>query len=152
MTSRREHTLPDGTVIELREIPPLIIARIAGDTTGKPKVPVVEVRVHGQTQREENPEDPSYVQKLAQWETEKNFGLLRRCILMGVVTEPPEEEAMFWSGLFETDDKHEIKYLWIASKLTTEESIAAFSETVMSQSIVTREGLTEAADSFRGNH
>lgn len=150
--SDRLFTFTDGTEVALQEVPSLVLEHILNSEAGKPPVPVVEVTIRGHKRKQTNPDDPVYLEAVAAWEAQKQKRMLLFLITKGVADEPPEdfidEYAQF---LPDGASVEELKYLWLAAKLNETDEIARFTEALMNPTMVTGEGLDEAAAKFPGD-
>lgn len=150
MSGDATFTFPNGVTVGLQPIPIMTFQLIAADTTGKPQVPVVTSVIRGQSVKERNPDDPAYIAALTAWESAHNTRLLRLCILKGIADSPPDEDAQRIADEYGVTTAADIKCLWVSEMLPDEQSIARFSEAVLSQTVITKAGLEHAAESFRG--
>lgn len=145
------YTFPDGTVVTLMQIPAMLAADFYNTEHGKPEPPmkVMEESV-GQIEVPDE-EDEDYKNALAQWEMDHSLELVRFCALWGVKTDPAADDPIIkrLSFIRKEAEVDELKYLWIMSKLTTDDSISAFIEAVIGQTTLTTEGVEEASDPDR---
>jgi hypothetical protein len=91
------------------------------------------------------------VQKLLAWEQDRNARIIRVCVLKGVVDSPDSQDIQRIYAEYGVHNAYEAKYLWISEMLATDDEVAKFTEAVLSQTAVTKEGLKAAAQSFRGD-
>lgn len=147
--TQRTYAFRDGTEVELQPVPSMVLEHIVNSEAGKPPVPVVEVTLaRGHKRKQENPNDPDYIQAVRLWEAQKQKRLLMYLLTKGVKNEPPPEFVdEYRVYLPEGTGIDELKYLWLAEKIDTEE-IGELTELIMSQTVVTSEGLDEAAAKF----
>lgn len=148
--TKRSYTFSDGTEVEIRDVPSLALEHILNSEAGKPTVPMVEVAIaRGHKRKEPNPNDPAYQGALAVWNAQKQKRTMMFLITKGVKDDPPEEFIEeYVQYLPDGASREELKYLWLADKLEDEREIARLTETLLSQTTVTEEGLEEAAAKF----
>lgn len=139
-----------GLTLELEEIPPLLLLDIHSNEAGKPVPPekVHPAGIAGVTYFDED--DPDYKAALSAWETNHTAELLRLCIIMGVKTMPDLNDPIVAKLRLITPNASWdlLKQRWVQSHLT-EDEFAPFIEQVMSQTVITEEGLQEAEATFR---
>lgn len=151
--TERTHEFPDGTVVHIQDVPPLVLEQILNTEAGKPQPPEVEVVIAGKRrQKQRNPDDEQYRQSLQAWEAEKQKRVMRFLITKGVVDDVPEGFIDEYETYLPPGASYEeFKYLWLGSLMKDEAAITAFTETVVSQAVVTEGGLAESADYFPGD-
>ena len=144
-------TFPDGTVVELMEIPMMLSMDFYNDEKGKPEPPMVEMPDTVGNIEVPDEDDPDYQEKLSKWETDHLLEVVRLCALMGVATQaPPDDPILEKLSFIRPDAKEtELQYLWVMSKLTTQDSMGEFVEAVVGQTALTEEGVDAAADPNR---
>lgn len=148
----RTYEFSDGTVVEIADVPSLVLEHILNSEAGKPPVPVVEVNIRGHKRKQANPDDPAYQEALAAWRAQKQKRLLLFLVTKGVKDDPPEEFVDEYAQFLpDGATVEELKYLWLSAKLNTEDDIAQFTEALMSQTAITEAGLQEAAEKFPGD-
>lgn len=147
----------DGTRLTLLPIAKLILERLYNDTSGKPKVPIIEVTIAGQYKRNEaNPEDPDYKQALEKWQSEKNIGLARYLVIHGIAESAPDEFIEEYRSYSPGMADHDLKYLWVLTKFgpddaTQTQGVKVLSEAITGQTVPTAEGLAKAEATFPSN-
>jgi hypothetical protein len=166
-------TFADGTTVRLRGIPPLMFVSMQS-TTDRPQPPKRIVRLAGGgvqevPRQDDEPllseeeiaaladpqrqaEERAYRQyrlALAQWEVNAQYRIARTLFLMGVEDGPPAEDVALLRAIG-FSDPYDLKYAWLASKLTDEAEIERFYEAVIGLSIPTEKGLAEARALFQG--
>ena len=145
----RTYQFSDGTVVEMAEVPSLVIEHILNSEAGKPPVPVVEVDIRGHKRKQANPDGPAYEAAVAAWQGQKQKRLLLFLITKGVKDDPPDEFVEEYAQyLPDGASIEELKYLWLADKLDDIDEIGRFTDALMGQTAVTQEGLDEAAAKF----
>jgi len=101
MGNKETVILSTGVILELKEIPPMIMQEINKQAQkNKPKVPVVEIAEKGR--KEENPNDPDYQRDMQLWEADLALKGIDGAILYGtsvshVPDEIPKLEDVSWS-------------------------------------------------------
>lgn len=150
---KRTFTFTDGTEVEIQDVPSLVLEHILNSEAGKPPVPIVEVTMaRGHKRKQPNPQDPDYIAAVNAWNGQKQKRLLMYLVTKGVKDEPPPEFVEEYEQyLPDGASLEELKYLWLAEKLDGEDEIGRFTEALMSQTAVTKEGLEEAAAIFPGD-
>lgn len=149
MSLDRTFTFEDGTAVELLPLPPLVVEFVMNNQAGKPKPPMIEVERRGHRRHEPNPDDPDYLARLAGWNQAKQHALMKCFIDRGVKGAPSEDEYDTYAGyLPDGADEADIKYMWIADKLTTVAEVERFIDAVVSQTVPTEEGIAEAEAVF----
>lgn len=141
----------DGTELELRPIPKLILERLYNDKTGRPKPPLVDVTIAGQFARKQaNPNDPDYLKACEQWDAERNLRLTRYVLTYGIKTDAPESFAEEYREFFPHANAQELRYLWVAQLLgeTNAEDWKVLTEGIISQTAVTESGVAQATEQF----
>ena len=167
------YTFADGTTVRLRGIPPLMFIGVQS-TAGRPQPPKRTVHLAGGGVQEvprgdDEPllseaeiaalDDPQrqaeerayrqYRLALRQWETDAEYRIARLVLLMGVVDGPPAEDVALLRAIG-FDDPYDLKYAWLASKLTDEGEIERFYEAVLGLTLPTQAGQAEARELFPG--
>jgi hypothetical protein len=143
----------DGTELELRKLSPVAMQLLDYRAEKrKPKPPIVEVPVPGQEGKfrtEPNPNDPSYVQALVDWENDKGTEVMRYVYTVGVSSPVPLEFEETHRGFFGDDlSDADLKFMWVGSFFLSEEQSTRFMNAVMGQTIITPEGLKESEARF----
>lgn len=150
-----EYTFSDGTSIELKPIPPLLINMVNSSTKGKPKPPKVEVEyANGRKVLEDNAIDPAYLEALDQWNQEKQLRLLKLIYTQGVSGSFYDiagvDEMLFVEQLvsenYDNPTDEDLKYVYIAGKLLSSDQIEAFQNAVLQLTVPTQDAIE---DSFR---
>lgn len=141
-----------GYELTLRKVPYLVLERLLNDKSGRPKPPIVEVRIAGKhMSREADPNDPDYKKALEEWETEYKFRIFRYLFSEGVECDVPAEFAKSHLEFFPNASDSFIQYLWICVLLEDDENeIAGLSDAIMGQTMATQSGLESAASRFSG--
>jgi len=143
-------TTKSGLLLELQEIPPLLLLDLHSNEMGKPQPPekVHPAGIAGVTFFDED--DPDYKEALSAYETNRTGELLRACILMGVKTFPPLDDPLVKRlRLISPNAGNDLlKLRWVEAQMK-EDEFGPFIEAVMSQTTVTEEGLLEAEATFR---
>lgn len=150
---RRVFITRSGVELQLQRVSPVILERIHGDRSGKPKVPRVEVKMAGgHTRVEDNPNDPDYAQALKEWNQDHNSRIVKYVFVHGIANETPVEFVQEHAEFFPDATASDMKYLWIGS-LVDEEStdIQKLIEAITGQNAITEEGLEQATASFPGD-
>jgi hypothetical protein len=165
-------TFADGTTVRLRGIPPLMFIGVQS-TAGRPQPPTRTVRLAGGgvqdvPRQDDEPllsegeiaalDDPQrqaeerayrqYRLALRQWETDAEYRIARLLFLMGVEDGPPAEDVALLRAIG-FSDPYDLKYAWLASKLTDEGEIERFYEAVLGLTIPTEAGQAEARALFQ---
>lgn len=165
-------TFADGTTVRLRGIPPLMFIGVQS-SAGRPQPPTRTVRLAGGGVQEvprgdDEPllsedeiaalDDPQrqaeerayrqYRLALRQWQTDAEYRIARLLFLMGVADGPPAEDVALLRAIGFADP-YDLKYAWLASKLSDQAEIERFYEAVLGLTIPTEAGQAEARELFQ---
>ena len=149
------YTFSDGTSVELKPIPPLLINMVNSSTKGKPRPPKIEVEyANGRKVLEDNPNDPTYLEQLDQWNQDKQLRLLKLIYVQGVAGSFYDlagvDDMMIVEHLtvenFDNPTDEDYKYVYIAGKLLSSDHIEAFQNAVLQLTVPTQDAIE---DSFR---
>lgn len=150
------YTLPNGEVIELTPIPPLVLNTIQSDNSDRPNPPTVERKVgrKGKSVYEPDYDNPGYQAAVANYNAAQYERLLQAAFTLGIASAPPKAKALvkvttLMFGEDYTDDQY--KYAWIASNLTTQEQYEDLLDAILSLTVVTEKGLAESDKTFPAN-
>lgn len=138
-----------GVEIQLADNPvnALVIQQLQNQ--GKPEIPLIEVTLLGKRKQVEPfVGHEGYQARLKEWETESQLNVLRYLFTVGVKGQPPESFVDEQVYFFPLATAQEMKYLWIASLVPTDD-LPAFTEAITSRTLPTTKGLAESAESFR---
>ncbi len=166
------YTFADGTTVCLRGIPPLMFIGVQS-TAGRPQPPSRTVHLAGGGQQEvpRGDDEPvlgeeeiaalhtpqrqaeerayrDYRLALKQWETDAEYRIARLLFLVGVEDGPPSADVALLRAIG-FSDPYDLKYNWLASKLTSEGEIERFYEAVLGLTIPTEAGQAEARELFQ---
>ncbi len=149
---KRQVTLNNGVVLTLRPLMPLVLERFRTNTRGRPVPPKQTVTyADGSTSTEDNPNDPEYLKAMAEWELERGMRVTNYILVEGIVENPSEEFMEQYREYFPDATAKELKYLWIASLLPDQDELTDLITAIVGQTMPTREGLEEAANTFQGD-
>lgn len=149
----RTYTTRMGVVLALQPISPIIVMRLRSDKWGMPQPPVEEVAVGPKQKlvKQANKEDPDYKERLRQWEIDQNEKILIYAWSQGIKTNPPKKDLDLMIELFPGASENQLKYLWVSSVLGDDDDIAELTEAIISQSVVTEQGIRDAEETFPSN-
>ncbi len=150
---RRETTyaFPDHTVVTVQAVAAPLVYDLQSDA-GKP-VPqkMKEIKMAGGAiTRMPDTDDPEYQDAIKEWELSKAVRYARTMILQSVKEWPPDEDIRYWVSVG-FNDPVDIKYNWIAAKLSNQDLEQDFYQTVMGLSVPTEEGLETVEETFPGD-
>lgn len=149
--AQRSYTTPNtGRTFTLRPLNSFHLAYISSDTSGRPKPPVVQVGRGKRRRYEENPDDPGYVQRLKQWESQREIKGMMYVFAKGVADEPSEDELDDLRGFFPNANDSELKYLWVTGLIDDSEAMGLM-EAIVGQTDITKGGLNDSAERFPGD-
>lgn len=144
-----------GVVFHLRKVSGMAMTKLLADVERRrPKVPMIEVELggSGQTHLEQNPYDPDYVKATDEYEIDQGQVLLQYQFVMGISDDPPEDVKARLLNLWPSWSQADIKYMWISESLGDEgDDVTGLIVAIMSQSMVTAEGLAQSEAAFRNN-
>jgi hypothetical protein len=143
-------TSSEGVVLTLRPISWFAAERIMNDPKGRPEIPQTPVVYAGtQAGTESNPNDPAYVEKLADWKRDNQYRAFLYAFSQGVEITVPGDFAKSNKEWFPQAGDAEIKALYIMSLISVEEFPQLFDK-LMGRTGPTDGGVAEAVESFRG--
>ena len=149
--AQRTWTTSEGVSFKLRPVRALIVERIVNDLAGKPEVPQIEVTIGGKHKRlEENPGDPTYLEKLDEWTKGKNYKLAFFLFTAGIEGTPPKAFCEEYANYFPDASDMTLKYLWVCS-LIPDSQVQDAMAAIMGQTEITAEGLEQAAATFQSD-
>lgn len=152
---KRQFITEDGTILELNRLSPAAIQLLEYRAKkNRPKPPTVSVPIPGrpdQFRQESNPNDPMFLQQMADWEDAKNEEMMRYVYTVGVANPVPDDFAQqhrdfFGSETTETD----LKFMWVGSFLNSESEGERFMNAALGQTMITPEGVKDSEDRFSG--
>lgn len=147
---RRVFVTRDGVELKLARVSAIILERLNADQSGKPKPPLVEVKIAGKhTRQESNPDDPEFKEALESWNRERSTQVVKYVFTHGVENEPPEAFLEEHREYFPEATRRDLKYLWVASLVDqVPTDVSKLVEAITGQTLVTQEGLETAMQSF----
>lgn len=147
---RRVFVCRDGTELHLRPVSGIVLERLNADQSGKPQIPVVEVKIAGKhTRREPNPNDPAYIDAVRDWQKNLNMRAIKYAFVHGVIEDPPDDFVEDHREYFPEATRGDMKYLWIGSKVDQDAGdLEMLVEAITGQTSVTPRGVETAVDSF----
>lgn len=146
--ARQTFVASDGSEVPLtgKRINQFMLERLKNQ--GKPTIPMKEVTLLGKhRQMEANPNDPGYLARLAEWESESGINAMMYILTLGVKGAPPADFIEDQRTFFPDASDNMFKYLWVTS-LVPDDDVEALAEAIISFSLPTEKGLQDAADSF----
>ncbi len=156
-----EVTLPNGVKLKLHKSPPFALQQAVANLT-PPKVPIW--RNPGKGRDEENPNDPDYIQALAQYQGQTGQAALNALFLFGVeVVSVPKgmqaiedttwsDELAFLDMAVPDDPNSRVrKLMWLkVVAIDKEEYLEDVSNKLFALQGLSEEDIAAAIDSFRG--
>lgn len=148
----RKITATDGTVLDTKKVSPVAIQLMQRrHLAKKPRMPMIEVLVPGtvdKTRMEANPNDPAYIDALAEWESNGQIEVMQYVFVGGVIQNPPAEFVEETREFFPEADDKDMKFMWVSSLFpsdTETERLVAF---ILGQNIATEGGIAQAEERF----
>lgn len=146
-TQARTYTADSGLCIPLQFVNAMLIAAIQADLTGQPKPPIVVVNLAGREQREENTDNPEYIERIDEWRSAQKIKTMRSLFALGTNIPADPEWVRDYGSLMPDNSAQSLRVFWLLTRLTNEEA-GELLEAIMSQSIPTEKGLELAAVRF----
>lgn len=146
-TQAHTYTADSGLVIPLLFVNAMLIAAIQSDLTGQPKPPIVTVELAGRQQREENTDDPEYVERITEWRSAQKIKTMRSLFALGTNIPADPQWVRDYGSLMPDQSAQALRVFWLLTRLTNDES-GELLEAIMSQSMPTEKGLELAGARF----
>lgn len=149
-TDKREYHTESGIVIKLKKIPSMQFARLQTDRRGAPLVPIVDVTIGGIKRMQENPDDPGYVLRLAEWERDRSLQMMTYTLAKGTEIEEDEQYKAWLADnqtFYPNASPLDLKVYYLYEVLTEDESKELFEE-IIAQTSATMKGVADAASRF----
>lgn len=144
----KTYTTSRGLVIEMFPISGMAVAALRSDQTGKPLPPITEVSIAGNKRMMENADDPTYKERIGDWENERNMQMMRYVFAKGTnIPAPPkwvEEMAIF----FPNPTPVNLRVYWLFEQLDISETTELM-DGIMSLTMPTESGMALARDRFQ---
>lgn len=146
----RTWTSKDGQTFTLRKISAGAMQRIASNPEGKPRIPQVTVH-YGDNQfgTESNPNDPAYVEALADWQGRNQYQAMLYTLGNGVVLDVEPDFKQQHLAEFPDASEYEIRYFYLTMLVEINE-LTDLMNAILGQTSPTEDGIAEAEASFPG--
>ena len=139
-----------GQTFKLKPISLGLMNRIRSDISGKPKIPTIKVNYGGEWGEEPNPNDPIYLEALAQWNTDVSNRTAIFLFTAGIDISVPgdyrAEVEQYQPGASDL----EVKYYFITTLIPSAE-YDSLTNALLGQTAPTEVGIAEATAGFPGS-
>jgi hypothetical protein len=144
----RVYVTHQGATLPLRPIPAMVIKQLTGAQTGKPKPPVVPVKVGDKTIKEVNENDPDYKAALEKWEEAYNERMFVYVLSQGVCMEPTKLDVQRLQDAAPELQGARLKFTWVMEMLENELEMSELISVIMGQTVPTEQGIRNAEETF----
>lgn len=147
-TEEKTYTTDSGIVIPLVPVPYLLIAAMQTDMTDHPRPPVVEVTLGTQKRVVENADDPTFLERVKEWDNARNMAMIRFVLAVGTNLPPEFDWVERYAAFVPNPTADNMRVYWLLSKLGNDEANDLF-EHIMAMTAPTEKGIATAANTFQ---
>lgn len=146
----RTYTTKSGVLLVLKPIPAILLYQIQMQWDAKkPPVPMRKVLVRGHSVTEADPTNKDYQTALAEWRNGYLFSTAAVMIKLGIANDAPEDFSAEILDALPEMSAGDLRVTWVYSILEDGE-VENLSGAIMGQTMITEEGLAQAASTFQG--
>jgi len=150
-TQEKVFKTQEGIEIKLKRVPPLLLQAVQSSFPPPPDPPMVVVEFNGKQEREQNPADPDYLNRVRQHDEERSMAVMDLLLTKGTVLPYTDEEIeQMFNELQEGIDipLKGSKRVVVLKSLLYGDDIKGLMEAVQDSSIVTERVVQKKADAF----